>query len=451
MNRKLKIAFSGGGFRATFYALGGFRRLLELGLWKDVCRIDSVSGGSIAAGAIMAALAKEDFKDIADFDKRVTIPLKKLGQCRFREIITKPFFLIFLIFLACIYLYLNRVLNIHWLLSLILVALFFGISFVTIFRSIYSILFKFFLNLLFFKNKLMNSIPDYPAWSIDATCLNTGKRFRFKNKDFGGNKIGVTKDKNNIKISFAVACSAAFPQVFAPLKLDLKTKIRKFYDLWWTINPVLNANPPHAIFLSDGGVYDNLGSENILQGNDPFIILDAGGYIPQWATDTKAGWLKVNMRIIDTPLDQIVALRRRLLFNKTKQCCGTMLILGESVESYLDPAKFKDFGELSNNATPSSNMPNYQTFRDEIDKLTADLRTDLDGFHDIEIDMLMWAGAVRMDITIKRYLKNYLTTEQFNSIPVKPNFTDGQIKAILSKGGRMSGPLGFLHKSLRGV
>jgi len=57
-NLKFRLAFSGGGFRATFYALGAFRRLVELGLWKNVSHIDSVSGGSITAGAIMEALKK---------------------------------------------------------------------------------------------------------------------------------------------------------------------------------------------------------------------------------------------------------------------------------------------------------------------------------------------------------------------------------------------------------
>lgn len=57
---ELKLSFSGGGFRATFFCLGALKRLVQLGLHKYVSRIDSVSGGSITAGVIMAALNKED-------------------------------------------------------------------------------------------------------------------------------------------------------------------------------------------------------------------------------------------------------------------------------------------------------------------------------------------------------------------------------------------------------
>jgi NTE family protein len=80
-----KLAFSGGGFRATFYCLGAYRRLVELGIDSSVTSISSVSGGRIAAGMIMTALSNGSFEDIDDFDKRVTEPLKRLGQLNLRK------------------------------------------------------------------------------------------------------------------------------------------------------------------------------------------------------------------------------------------------------------------------------------------------------------------------------------------------------------------------------
>ncbi|AGX06475.1 patatin-like phospholipase family protein [Bacillus infantis] len=62
-----KISFSGGGFRATFFCLGAFRRLVQLGVSSNVSHISSVSGGSITAGLIMLALSERDFKDTKDF------------------------------------------------------------------------------------------------------------------------------------------------------------------------------------------------------------------------------------------------------------------------------------------------------------------------------------------------------------------------------------------------
>ena len=52
-NKNIRLSFSGGGFRATFYCLGAYRRLVELGLANIVTHINSVSGGSIVAGQIM--------------------------------------------------------------------------------------------------------------------------------------------------------------------------------------------------------------------------------------------------------------------------------------------------------------------------------------------------------------------------------------------------------------
>lgn len=447
---KIRVAFSGGGFRATFYSLGAFRRLVELGLWDKVCRIDSVSGGSITAGAIMVALTGNKFKDIEDFDERVTKPLKKFGQSRFREKITLPVFA-FIGVVTVGYLILVSYFKIPLIVSFITYLL---LLFYIRPTKLLSANYLFLLNALFFKNKIMKSLSSSLEWCVNATCLNTGKRFRFKQADFGGNKIGVTED-NDIKISFAVACSAAFPPVFAPYRLSLKG--RKFYFDWWKKEKVLNQNPPAQVFLSDGGVYDNLGSENILQEKNernPFIIIDAGQYMPQWFPNLNPNIMENTSRIIETALDQIISLRRRILYNVTKKSDaektpGIILILGEPVKSLLEGKKYEDFGKLSDDI--SDKMPTYDIFSDEIDKMTADLRTDLDSFHDVEIDMLMWEGAVRMDIAVKRYLKKFLSDDKFQDIPKKPPYSIERIKEILTKGRKVQFPLGFLHKNVKAV
>jgi predicted acylesterase/phospholipase RssA len=443
---KIRIAFSGGGFRATFYSLGAFRRLVELGLWENVSRIDSVSGGSVTAGAIMLALSKEKFKDIEDFDKRVTKPLRRLGQSRFREVVTIPVF-IFIGIVSAFYFMIVSYFSIPLIISLIVYPI---LLFYIRPTKFFSINFQTLLNLFFFKKKLMQELPLYPKWCANATCLNSGKRFRFNQKDFGGNKIGVTED-NDIKVSFAVACSAAFPPVFAPFKLNAGK--RRFYSDWWKKDKTLNSDVPSQLFLSDGGVYDNLGSENILQEKEnsvPFIIIDAGQYMSQWSPNLNPNWFENNSRIIATSLDQIISLRRRILYGVTKseveKNLGVMLILGQPIKTFND--KYENFGKLSDDITDK--MPIYDIFPEEIDKMVADLRTDLDSFHDIEIDMLMWAGAIRMDIALKRYFRKYLSDNQFFDVPKKPVYDLTKIKNILMKGRKIKVPLGFLHWNIRG-
>lgn len=442
MDKKLKLAFSGGGFRATYYCLGAFRRLVELGLWKNVSRIDSVSGGSIAAGAILAALKDGDFKNVDDFDKRVTEPLKNFGQLGLREMITRRWLIFLLIIHAIVFCVLTFQMHVSWFLSLLISLVLFLLIFFLILTNIFSILFEYFLNKLYFHDLTMESLNEhanYPEWSANTTCLNAGARFRFKQADFGGHRIGVTTDNNNIKVSFAVACSACFPPVFAPFKL--KTKERKFYFNWWMPNnKVLNENPPEAVFLTDGGVYDNLGSENIMKGNGPFIILDAGGYFSLW--ENKKGffdflliWFKLQTRILATALNQVSALRRRLIFSKSQSVGGATLILGEKIENYINYPACETFGKLSQNV--NNNLPSYEIFDSEVGELVTNIRTDLDCFNDVEIGLLMYMGAVKIDIVIKRYLSDWINPALSGSKPEKPKFSIKEIKDSLKNSGRV--------------
>lgn len=468
---KLKLAFSGGGFRATFYCLGAFRRLVELGLWKNVCRIDSVSGGSITAGAIMLGLKEckkehsDNFKDVKDFNEKVTKPLKRLGQSGFREKITGSSLVILLtvwvlFFLGlCIlfsqFFYNSLSLNKFFagLLSLLFAFLIDTILIVALFsivwRSLYSIFFQRRLADGLFGNELMTSLPAYPEWSANATCLNTCKRFRFKQTEFGGYKIGDTKDKYDIPISFVVACSAAFPQVFAPLRLKLERNKRRFASKY-AYDTDSKYGVLEEIYLTDGGVYDNLGIENFLHAEGQFIAIDAGGY---GSIEEKLSWPKMHLRIIDTALEQTVLLRRRLLFKQNiiqsaeknpEKAKGVILILGASAKEYVanDKQIYGKFGILSDEC--AEQIPSYDFLFDnsEVDELIANLRTDLDTFHDIEIDLLMWAGEIRMDAIIKRYLKSYLTRDKFSETPQKPNYPKEAVKDILEKGQKTGFPFG---------
>src|SRR5450759_4888773 len=79
------LCLSGGGFRAMLFHLGAFVRLNELGLMPRLDRIASVSGGSIAAGAL--AVAWKNLKFTSDgvatnLQELVARPLLALSQRR---------------------------------------------------------------------------------------------------------------------------------------------------------------------------------------------------------------------------------------------------------------------------------------------------------------------------------------------------------------------------------
>jgi hypothetical protein len=77
------LCLSGGGFRAMLFHLGALVRLNELGLLPRLERVASVSGGSIAAGALAVAWRDLNFNDAGvaeNLQALVAVPLLKLAQ-----------------------------------------------------------------------------------------------------------------------------------------------------------------------------------------------------------------------------------------------------------------------------------------------------------------------------------------------------------------------------------
>lgn len=63
---KIGVSLSGGGYRATMFALGALTAIHDAGLWDRVCWISSVSGGSFASAA--AAVRLPLHPSLEDFD-----------------------------------------------------------------------------------------------------------------------------------------------------------------------------------------------------------------------------------------------------------------------------------------------------------------------------------------------------------------------------------------------
>ncbi|ERI11707.1 patatin-like phospholipase family protein [Aneurinibacillus aneurinilyticus] len=392
MGQEIRLNFSGGGFRATFYCLGGYRRLVELGVHSYVTQLSSVSGGSIAAGAIMQGLTEGDFKDLRDFDHKVTTPLRRLGKINVRKILVKQA-------------YAPRLSNLKQLFKL---------------RTRFSRLFPILLDKELFNNQYICELPTKPEWSCNTTCLNTMKRLRFKVVDCYGNLLGTTTDISDIKISLAVAASAAFPLMFAPIKVN--TKGREFYDKY---NSSVYSTIPETLYLTDGGVYDNLGSESILKENGHFITMDASAGEECWTPDYNMSFSSGIWRLLNVSMNQIVNLRRRLLYLHSGSE-GIQLLIGHPIaELRTNEVKIREH---------ERSLPVYSSDYQEIERLVATLRTDLDSFKDIEMDTLMWSGAVRMDLAVKSLFPEIISEEKWLDTPKFPNYTYDEIIQTLKLG-----------------
>ena len=71
-NKKFGLSLSGGGYRATTYHIGTFRKLKELGLLDKIDVISSNSGGSITGATYMLHLGDYD-----TFEKTILSGVKR--------------------------------------------------------------------------------------------------------------------------------------------------------------------------------------------------------------------------------------------------------------------------------------------------------------------------------------------------------------------------------------
>ncbi len=218
---RIGLALSGGGFRATAFHLGAFRKLQSMGLlWKlDV--LSCVSGGSIAGGFLAANWGDGSALDrlerylltasiavssvlagiLDPFESR----LEKLAEAYDRDL---------------------------------------------------------------FHGRTLGQLDGGPRLYLNATNLASGNMFFFvtgesKGAEMGEHELG-TYPAGDFTLARAVAASSAFPPVFPPLKL---TKAE--YDV-----PEVD-----YITLTDGGVYDNLGANPLFRERnalDYALVSDAG-------------------------------------------------------------------------------------------------------------------------------------------------------------------------------
>jgi NTE family protein len=385
----IRLAFSGGGFRATFYSLGAYRRLVELEVQGLISHLSSVSGGSITAGKILAELAESDFLSLDDFDRRVTEPLRRLGQSNLRR--------------RLLVAALRPRLRLRGFRPLSIKARLSQLLHETLDQEL-------------FGGKRLADLPRTPEWHCNATCLNTGDRFRFSATGVAGTAVGTSSDIEDVPVALAVAASNAFPLLFAPIPLINRGRRYLRED-----GSLREGGVPDVLYLTDGGVYDNLGIDSLLEAEAPFILLDASqknlapsAFRPRWFSTT--------FRLQEIWLEQISSLARGMLSYHAR---GVQLPLALPICEIAGPVDL-----------PQA-LPVYPAEHGELERLVAGLRTDLDAFHDIEIDMLMWAGAVRMDLAIKSLQPESIPAERWHQVPALPDHPPHAIQSVLGRGQRI--------------
>ena len=272
----LGIALSGGGYRATLFGLGSLWRLNDAGLLGRLDRITSVSGGSILAGLLATRWHELEFADG--------------HSSRFAELVDAP-----------LRAFCAR--SIDWRSALK--------GWLTPFRSPADYLAD------CYRRELLGSITlaelpnararGNPKFIFYATNLQTGRSFRFRQDMLADWMLGTSRRTQGIELATAVAASSAFPPVFSPISL-------KTDPADWEDGAALAQLQPlrRRILLADGGIYDNMGLEALVDNVDISLVSDAGAPF-----EVKAGVgrdpLRQLGRVRDILIDQTRALRKRAL------------------------------------------------------------------------------------------------------------------------------------------
>lgn len=260
------LALSGGGLRATLFHLGVLRALREAQELRKVTHIWAVSGGSILAGHLALNWARYNgtVEEVATVEQEV----KFLAQRDLR----------------------NRILR-RW--------------FATLFLWKRGALLEREYN-RFFQAAVMHNLPEVPRVHILACSMTKGSLCSFT-RDFlyfYPDKLHVAPRErypiHDVPVAFAVAASSAFPPLFPPIAITSKT---------------LHIADVEPHFVTDGGVYDNLGA-TVLDHLEPGVLFrevyfsDAAARAQANRKSTFGFVFSRTVRATDLLMERIAALTR---------------------------------------------------------------------------------------------------------------------------------------------
>lgn len=286
---KIALALSGGGVRAMVFHAGVLCWMSERGLLERVSRISTVSGGSLLIGLVfqfngMRWPTSHEFRTTVYPALRTALCERSLMWSAVRQL-SNPRNWQFLMSRANL---LGLALRKEWKVTASLA-----------------------------------SLPESPAWSINGTTAENGKRFRFKRSQMGDWEIGYASNCGGFPLSSAMAVSAAFPGLIGPLVLRASKYEWKKRPWNAPVGSEKVVAPPFPkLHLYDGGVYDNLGLEPLFDagrreskvGAECIVVSDAGLPLSKGFHRNPLSVFRLK-RVADVMSEQVRSLRVRTFSN----------------------------------------------------------------------------------------------------------------------------------------
>ena len=377
---KIGLALSGGGTRAAIFHLGVLLRLANEKLLERVSHLSTVSGGSLITGLIMT---KSDlcWPTSNAFLRNVYPEVRQLMT-------TKDLFSFKAVGLQGILRY--------------------NLGLITNRAGILADLLK---QQWGFCGELTD-LPDWPQWTINTTCIETGKNWRFSKREMGDWKFGKHFEPS-ISIAEAAAASAAVPYIIGALKMNLPS------DGWYRTNPATRElqekikPASNQVSLWDGGAYENLGLEAIFKPQQPLkncdilFCSDASGFLNLPSGNILLSLIKGQLkapRLFDISSDQIRALRARMFMQAiaANNIKGILFRMGNSVRNFDIKAEVKRVST------------DYDLYQNENDVASSfSYPTGLTAVSEADFDRIARHGFENADVTMTTYLPSYFKRSFF--------------------------------------
>jgi NTE family protein len=258
----------------------------------------------------------------------------------------------------------------------------------------------------YFSGRFCNELPEKPLLIINATCLKSIRSWRFTRYGLGCSRIGhAAWEEQALSLGECVGASAAFPPVFTPTRIE--SGQYKFSGALYKEDPI---ELPKLIALTDGGVYENLGTEaltkrkgtqiptNRILEQPEFLLVSDAGYPPQYKF-RKSGIPVISeglllFRVDDIARTQVNALRIRNLVERYKDpndpLKGVLAYLASNTTKTLDKAKDNYY----------THVGIQHRIPDKIENKIQSIRTHLDRFSSVESEALMYHAYTLSDTAL---------------------------------------------------
>lgn len=350
----IALALSGGGFRATLFHIGSCWRLTELGILPKLTRVSSVSGGSIFAGVLAAAWERLIASpDIAHYQELVVDPLRAFCKQQINSVAI-------------------------------------GEGLLTPWKSVSDVIAAKYQELFPIG---LNQLPDTPTFVFNATNLQTGRDFRFSKTYMGDYLLGLIRTPS-LPLAKAVAASSAFPPFLSPVILNSPGVFEAVNGAIYNGNPAYTAR----LFLTDGGVYDNLGLETVWNRCQTVLVSDAGAPFDAGAT-VETDWVKQTLRALSIATDQSRGLRKRAM-----------------IADFTNKARGGGYWGIATDIA-NYHLSDALPCNDALAKPLATIRTRLNPFSDVEQEQLINWGYALCDAAVRAHAPEIIGVQKAPAWP----------------------------------